>query len=203
MENPTINNVPGPENSSTELKQPKINPILKEILVFVIIIAVVVIPIRFFVIKPFIVSGESMEPNFHESNYLIVDQISYNFLEPQRGEIVIFRLPENKKKHLIKRIIATPGETIRISGSDVFIKEAGSENFVQIDESYLNSDFESFVKELHLGEDEFFVMGDNRTNSTDSRIFGLIKKDYIVGRAWLRLLPITEIGIMPERHHFE
>jgi signal peptidase I len=180
------------------MKNEKNDWTFKEFVSFIILIFVVVLPIRFFVAQPFIVSGESMEPTFETGQYLIVDQLSYRFNEPQRGDVVIFRLPAEPSRFLIKRLIGLPGETVKIEGENVYIKESGEEEaeFVEI-----NNDFIEFPKEANinedLSEDEYFVLGDNRVVSLDSRYFGAIKEEFIVGRALIRLFPFSKIDWMP------
>lgn len=173
----------------------------KEFFSFAFLILIIVLPIRMFVAQPFVVSGASMEPVFHTGEYIIVDQLTYKiFHEPKRGDIVIFKV-ENPETHqvnkfLIKRIVGLPNEIIRINGHEISIKKPGEENFQVLEEDYINKPFQSFL-EVEIKEDEFFVLGDNRSNSIDSRYFGSIEKSSIIGRAFLRLLPITEIDYLP------
>lgn len=173
----------------------------KEFFSFAFLILIIVLPIRIFVAQPFVVSGASMEPVFHTGEYIIVDQLTYKiFHEPKRGDIVIFKV-ENPETHqvnkfLIKRIVGLPNEIIRINGHEISIKKPDEENFQVLEEDYINKPFQSFL-EVEIKEDEFFVLGDNRSNSIDSRYFGSIEKSSIIGRAFLRLLPITEIDYLP------
>ncbi len=175
----------------------KNNQNLKEFIFFVMATLLIVLPIRIFIAQPFIVSGASMIPSFTNGEYIIVDQISYKTLQsPQRGDIVIFKSPQDPSKFLIKRVIGLPNETIEILGEDIYIKKEG-EDFEKIEEDYLNVDFNAYVKNLKLENDEFFVLGDNRNNSIDSRYFGAVKENLIIGRAFLRLLPIRKINYLP------
>lgn len=175
----------------------KNNQNLKEFIFFVMATLLIVLPIRIFIAQPFIVSGASMIPSFTNGEYIIVDQISYKTLQsPQRGDIVIFKSPQDPSKFLIKRVIGLPNETIEILGEDIYIKKEG-EDFEKIEEDYLNVDFNAYVKNLKLENDEFFVLGDNRNNSIDSRYFGAVKENLIIGRAFLRLLPIKKINYLP------
>lgn len=170
---------------------------LKEFLSFAAITLLIVLPIRIFVAQPFIVSGASMEPYFHSGEYIIVDQISYKTLNnPSRGDVIIFRFPQDPSKFFIKRILGLPNETIKIAGKEIFVKKEGGE-FEKIKEDYLDADFNAFIEDFKLGDDEFFVLGDNRNNSIDSRYFGSVKKSAIIGRAFLRLFPISEIEYLP------
>lgn len=171
---------------------------LGEIFKFAIIALVIVVPFRMFVAQPFIVSGASMSPTFETGQYLIIDQLSYRLEEPQRGDVVIFRFPQDTSKFFIKRIIGLPGETVELRGTDVIIKAADGESQFLLDEPYvkeanLKNDFSS----IKLSQDEFFVMGDNRSASSDSRIWGPVPDNMIVGRAFVRLLPASLANLYP------
>lgn len=184
-------------NKEALLKKNNQNQSLREFVFFVMMTLLIVLPIRIFIAQPFIVSGASMNPSFADGEYIIVDQISYKTLQPlQRGDIIIFKSPQDPSKFLIKRIIGLPNEIIEILGEDIYIKKEG-EDFKKIEEDYLKVDFNAYVKSLKLENDEFFVLGDNRNNSIDSRYFGAVKKDLIIGRAFLRLLPIGKINYLP------
>ncbi len=163
---------------------------------FVLLIVFVVLPIRYFVAQPFIVSGASMDPTFADGQYIIVDQLTYKFNNATRGDVIIFRYAGDTSKFFIKRIIGLPGETVKIAGNEIFIKKVGATEFEKLDEQDITKDF-SFTAEWTLLPDELFVMGDNRKNSLDSRYFGPIKKDTIIGRAFVRLLPLTTIDYLP------
>jgi signal peptidase I len=159
----------------------------KEIFQTVILALLIVLPIRLFIFQPFIVKGQSMEPNFEDGDYLIIDEITYRFREPKRGEVVVFKNPMNEHQRFIKRIIGLPGETVEISDGKIFISN-GEKKVLQ--EPYLNFSFTAGDIRITLGKDEYFVLGDNRQFSLDSRRFGPIKKKEIVGRVLLRLWPI-------------
>ena len=162
-------------------------PVL-EILKFAIIALVIIVPIRLFVAQPFIVKGDSMVPTFENKDYLIVDQISYRFNEPRRGDVIIFRYPNNPSRFFIKRIIGLPGEEVIIEGGSVrIINEDHPTGFI-LNEPYIN-DALFGQQSTDIGEDEYFVMGDNRPASSDSRVWGPLHEDYIVGRALIRLFP--------------
>ncbi len=147
------------------------NPIV-EIIRFSIIALLIVIPIRMFVAQPFIVSGASMENTFHTGEYLIIDQVSYQLHDPERGDVIVFRYPKDPSKFFIKRIIGLPGETVTIEGAEVIIKNDTTPEGFALDEFYIKSmKNENFLTE-ELGPREYFVMGDNRDQSSDSRIWG-------------------------------
>lgn len=167
---------------------------LKELIRFTLTIVLIVVPIRLFVAKPFIVSGASMEPTFTDKEYLIVDELSYHFRAPERGEVIVFRPPQDKQKYYIKRIIGLPGETVRIKDNEVFISRNGLEQ--KILEPYITETFRADT-ELSLGAGEYFVLGDNRSVSHDSRSWGVLPEDLITGRAFVRLYPLDRIDWLP------
>ena len=148
--------------------------------------------VRYFLFKPFYVRGQSMEPNFYEKDYLIIDELSYRFREPQRGEVIVFHAPVGKDFYL-KRVVGLPGERVKIEGGRMIIYNQDNPQGVVVEEIYLDETTSGTVMET-IGPDEYFVLGDNRDESYDSRRFGPIKESSIVGRAWLRGWPITRIG---------
>ena len=170
------------------------NESVLEIVRFVVIVLIIVVPIRLYVGQPFIVSGESMVPTFANGEYLIVDELSYHFRDPVRGEVIIFRYPKDPSKFFIKRIIGLPGETVAIGGNIVSIK-SGDETII-LDEPYIESQ-QLQAQTLKLGVDEYFVMGDNRGASLDSRSWGVLEESLIQGRAFIRLLPINKLSYLP------
>lgn len=159
-----------------------------EVAKIVLIAFVLVVGLRMFVFQPFLVRGASMEPNFHNWDYLIVDEISYRFQDPERGEVIVFKFPNDPSQRYIKRIVGLPGETVTVRGGQVSIS-LGSED-IQLDESYLSSDTSGTV-ETTLGENEYFVMGDNRRYSSDSRVWGALREDFIIGRVFVRVFPLS------------
>ena len=169
---------------------------LWELVRFAILALLIVIPIRAFIAQPFIVRGDSMVPTFENDQYLIVDEISYRFSNPQRGYVIVFRYPKDQKKFFIKRIIGLPGETIRINGGVVIIKNSEFPDGFNLPEPYIKDKGNNEL-EFVLKEEEYFVMGDNRNASSDSRYWGSLPQKLIVGKAFLRLLPINNIDIMP------
>lgn len=166
-----------------------------EVVKFVAIALLIILPIRFWVAQPFIVSGSSMVPNFSNGDYLIIDEFSYHFINPQRGEVVILRFAN--EPYFIKRVVGLPGETVEIKDGRVFIYNNQQPEGFLLDESYLkNAPTYPNLRET-LAMDEYFVLGDNRLPSADSRVFGPAKKDNIIGRAFVRLWPIKNIGVWP------
>jgi len=167
-----------------------------EIVRFAVIAVVIVIPIRMFVAQPFIVSGSSMVPTFQDGQYLIVDELSYEIGNPKRDDVVIFRYPNDTKKFFIKRVIGLPNETVRLSGSEITIINGEHSEGFKLEQPYVENKSNN-ESEYVLKNDEYFVMGDNRTNSSDSRIWGPVPKKLMIGRAFLRLLPINKIDFLP------
>lgn len=170
-----------------------------EILKFASIALLIVLPIRFFVAQPYIVSGVSMEPNISFSDYLVVDKISYRFATPERGEVVVFRYPLDSSVIFVKRIIGLPGETVKIGEQGIAIVQHDREFF--LNEPYVASAFASStelkVDEVTLAADEYFVLGDNRAHSSDSREWGPLRERYLIGRAFARLFPLKSFSLFP------
>ena len=169
-----------------------------EILKIVFLALVIVVPIRYFLFQPFLVKGQSMEPTFQNSDYLIIDEISYRFGTPKRGEVIVFRFPQNPSQRFIKRIIGLPGETIEIKDGEVrLIKNDKAE--ILDESSYLPLSLKT-PGNLHITLDtnEYFVLGDNRRLSADSRSWGPLLREYIIGRVFLRAWPITALALIEE-----
>jgi len=183
-----------PLNESTPTKKTK-NLFINDTIKTLLIALVIVIPIRIFVAQPFIVSGTSMDPTFTNTDYLIVDQLSYRFNEPQRLDVVIFRYPKDPKRFFIKRIVGLPGETVTINAGAVTIDSPELGPF-DLEEPYVTH-VKIDSNNLTLGEDEYYVLGDNRASSLDSRVWGALEKDYILGKAYLRLFPTSKITLNP------
>lgn len=167
-----------------------------ELVRFAILAILIVLPIRIFIAQPFIVSGASMYPTFHDSEYLIIDEISYILGEPKRNDVVVFKYPKDTKKFFIKRIIGLPGETVDVNGEEVTITNKENKEGFKLDQSYVENKSNT-TGHYVLEDDEYFVMGDNRSASSDSRYWGPVKKNLLVGRALVRLLPISKIDFMP------
>lgn len=175
-----------------------------DFLKIVAIALVIIVPVRYFIFQPFVVFGSSMEPNFHNGQYLIIDELSYRFSNPSRGQTIVLKYPNDPKQYFIKRIIALPGETIQIENGRVTIYNAENTNGITLDESYLPSQGLTYAhdvsvvagsKTLTLKEGEYFVMGDNRFASSDSRDWGPLERSEIVGKVFLRLLPVKDLEV--------
>lgn len=175
-----------------------------EIINFALIALIIVLPVRLFIAQPFIVSGASMETTFSSGQYLIVDQISYRFEEPERGDVIVFRYPKDPSKFFIKRIIGMPGDTIDIKGNIVTITNTTHPTGVILKEdAYVRDMAPNTTLTEVLGDEEYFVMGDNRNASSDSRMWGVLKRDKIVGRALVRLYPLTKAELSPGAYDIE
>lgn len=172
----------------------KLFSLILEIAKIIILAALIVIPIRYFLFQPFFVRGQSMDPNFENGDYLIIDEISYRFRSPQRGEVIVFKSPQSPSQRFIKRIVGLPGEIVEIKEGRVMVHLDGQRQV--LDESYylpFGLETPGEVK-VSLGEDEYFVLGDNRTFSLDSRRFGSLAEDKIIGRVVLRAWPFVALA---------
>lgn len=165
-----------------------------EVAEVVLIALVTVFVIRTFIVQPFLVSGASMSPNFQNGNYLLIDEVTYVFRQPERGEVVVFRYTGDKSSFFIKRVIGLPGEKIVVKDGKVTVTEAGEAGKTfTLPESYLPLQTKTAGDvTTTLADDEYFVMGDNRSNSFDSRNWGPLHKKDIVGIVRLRLYPFSE-----------
>lgn len=163
----------------------------------VVISLIIIIPVRYFIVQPFFVNGASMEPNFFDHEYLIVDEISYRLSTIERGDIVVFRYPRDPSQFFIKRVIGLPGETVSIRQGSVTVVNEEHDQGITLDETAYLSETVSTRGDLtvQLGEDEYYVLGDNRGASLDSRNFGPINDSHIVGRAWLRGWPVDRFTV--------
>lgn len=156
----------------------------------VAIAVVAVFLVRTFLAQPFLVSGSSMEPNFNNGNYLLVDELTYHLRAPERGEVIVFHYPKDTSVYFIKRIIGLPGETVSITGGVVTVTDKGQKEVLK--EPYIADPgtFSDFTETL--GPGQYFVMGDNRNASFDSRSWGPVPASDIVGLVRLRLWPLNE-----------
>lgn len=169
---------------------------LKEIAIFLVLAVVIVLPIRLFVAQPFVVEGESMYPTFDSGDYLIVDELTYHFSDPKRGDVIVFRFPGNESVFYIKRVIGLPGETVSITEGEVTITKPDGST-LELEEPYVVAEDATYTESTLVGPGEYYVMGDNRPRSSDSRVWGLLPEHEIMGRAFLQLLPATEIDLFP------
>lgn len=193
---------------------------LWEIVKILLLAFAIIIPIRVFLFQPFFVQGSSMEPNFEDGQYLIIGELGYKKTEVgidgkhlfsvdpskelHRQEVAVFHPPStaNSDQFFIKRVIGLPGETVEIRNGRVFISNAvRPEGFLLDEKAYLDPSVPTFWQgsdtafSVHLGDDEYFVMGDNRLYSRDSRVFGPVQKDKVIGKVMLRAWPLGEAKI--------
>ncbi|HJN84783.1 MAG TPA: signal peptidase I [Patescibacteria group bacterium] len=173
-----------------------------EIVQIVVIAAAIIIPIRFFLVQPFYVRGASMEPSYYDREYLLIDEISYRFAEPHRGDVIVFRYPRDTSEFFIKRIVGLPGDTVDVKGGEVIVTNEENAAGVILEEEYTDHIVTTNDTHVKLNPDEYFLLGDNRSASLDSRSFGPVKKEYIVGKVWLRGLPVSEFSMF-ERPVYE
>ena len=173
----------------------------------VIIALAIILPVRYFIFQPYIISGSSMEPNYSNGQYMIIDRLSYRLREPQRGEVMVVHYPKDPKQDFIKRVIGLPGEKLEIDNGAVKIYNEENPQGITLDESYLptkgltfphNTAIVGGKKTIQLKPDEYFMMGDNRLASSDSRDWGPLNKKYIVGKVFLRALPLTEFSVFKQ-----
>lgn len=151
----------------------------------------IVLPIRAFIVQPFIVRGPSMEPTYHENEYLIVNEIGYTFSDPKQFDVIVFRFPKRPSQFFIKRIIGVPGQEVIIKQGKVFVD--GQE----IAEPYLpEGTLTAQDTIIKLDKEEYFVLGDNRAQSSDSRLWGVLPRNHIVGKVWVRVYPFDQAGIL-------
>ncbi len=184
------------ENQKTVKKFSDKKKDILDFIKYIVIAILIVIPVRMFIAQPFIVSGESMFSTFLDGDYLIIDEISYHLGQPHRGDVVVFKYPLDPTRFFIKRIIGLPNEDITIKdGVITIINKENPDGFV-LDEPYLKQDFKDNF-DFKTGDKEYFAMGDNRARSSDSRSWGVLPEDLIIGRAFVRLLPLNSISYLP------
>ena len=177
--------------------------IIYEIIKTVALILLIFFIVRYFLIQPFIVDGNSMEPNFHNKDYLMVDKISYRFKQPQRGDVIIFH-PPNSSIYYIKRIIGLPGDKVMIENDNIFIYNKQNPEGVELKEPYLADNTKTMNNITQtLQENEYYVLGDNRENSSDSREFGPITKSRFAGKAFLIVFPTSDFGAIKHQQYID
>lgn len=170
-----------------------------DIIKFLAPIVVIVFVVRTYIAQPFIVDGESMSPNFHTGHYLIIDELSYRFHAPKRGDVVVLRYPLDTSRFFLKRIVGVPGDHIVIKNGKVYITNDANPSGYVLNEPYQSqATFPAGqFKDVILEQDEYFAMGDNRAGSSDSRAWGILPRKDIIGHALFRLFPVKDMGITP------
>jgi len=165
-----------------------------EVVKIVVLALAIVIPIRYFLFQPFVIQGSSMEPNFHEADYLIVNELSYRFRQPERGEVVVFKYPLDTTKRFIKRIVGLPGETVEIRGGNVIVTGTDGKA-ATLSENYIPSNLKApDMPAYKLSDGQYFVLGDNRPYSSDSQDWGELPQRDIIGKVEFRLWPLTDLS---------
>lgn len=185
-----LNNLSAESNPARDFLEFIVDLIKTGAVVFVIAFA-----LRYFVVQPYIVDGESMLPNFHNREYLLAEKVSYSIDKPQAGDVIIFQYPKNPSLNYIKRIIGLPGDTVKIADNKITIVNAKHPSGAILTEDYIPKDFLTETPtngpyEITLKESEYFVLGDNRKHSSDSREWGPLPESNILGRAWVTLIPL-------------
>jgi signal peptidase I len=190
-------NPDAPKNPQAQ--QPKKEHFIWDLVKFTVGALIIVIVIRTFVAQPFIVSGLSMYPTFDNANYLVIDELSYHFIAPARGDVLVFRYPNDPSIFYIKRIIGLPGETlVSLNGIITVYSNGSSTTGTTLNEPYIESDHESFDSwSVTLGPTQYWMMGDNRNESSDSRVWGPLDRSFFIGRPVLRLFPLNTISLFP------
>jgi signal peptidase I len=184
---------PGPTIDESRWDSAKL--VAREVVETVVLALLIFLLIRV-VLQNFRIEGYSMEPNLHQGQYLIVNKAVYKWLHPpQRGDIVVFEYPRAPDRDFIKRVIGLPGETVEVRGGSVYI------DGIPLDEPYLPQRTNGSVAPRNLGDNEFFVLGDNRDNSSDSRSWGPLPQDNVIGKAWISYWPPRFWGSIPEPNY--
>ena len=162
----------------------------KDWVISIVVAVVLAFFIRQFIVELYIVDGPSMRPTLQSQERLVVNKFIYRFRAPEKGEVLVFRYPRDPSRDFIKRVIATPGDTIEIRGGHVFVNDQ------LLNEPYILDTTRSEYPKATVPEGTIFVMGDNRNRSTDSRTesIGCVDTRYIIGKAWLRILPFGRFG---------
>ena len=178
-------------SSAPATNQARRSHVLREIVETVLLTAAIFLVVNAATGR-FRIEGDSMEPNLHNGEYVLIDKVSYLLHPPERGDVVVFTPPNNERDY-IKRVIGLPGDTVEIKGGQVYV------NGVVLDEPYLKNLIHTDMPARAVEKGRYFVMGDNRNNSSDSRAFGTITPQSIVGRAWLVYWPPSDWSTVP--HH--
>lgn len=170
---------------------------LWELVKILVIAIIIIVPIRLFVAEPFIVSGSSMVPTFHDREYLVINKIGYYLGKPDRGDVIVLKYPKNTKEYFIKRIIGLPGDTIKIDKGSIYISNQQYPNGRALEEKYLPTGLVTYgsPEPVTLKSGEYFVLGDNRGASSDSRFWGILPENDIVGKAFIRVLPLSKFTV--------
>jgi signal peptidase I len=190
----------GASEENDEAARPSMGGFLTDLVKVIVIAVIAMLLFRYFIAEPFIVSGDSMVPTYHNHEYLVINKLGYRINKPERGEVIVFRFPQNTKEFFIKRIIGLPGEKVKVDGGHVVIYNTEHPEGKTLDEPYLPSQNITFgdSKIITLGSDEYFVLGDNRLQSSDSRLWGILPANDIVGKVFVRVFPPQEFKLITD-----
>ena len=168
----------------------------------IVVVMAIMVMVYLFVMSPQEIKGASMEPSFIDGEYILTNKILYKIKDPKRGDVVIFKSPGNPDIDYIKRIIGLPGDTVMLRNDTMYV------NGTEVEEPYLSPGITIFGgsyldenQEIVVPEGEYFVMGDNRPHSADSREFGTIPKEDFIGKAILRYWPFSKLGVVPQPNY--
>jgi signal peptidase I len=170
----------------------------------VVIAIAIFFAVYLFLLQPHQVRGESMEPTFQDAQYILTDKFSYRLHAPERGDVVVFKSPQNQSIDFIKRIVGLPGEKVKLVDGKVIVISDKYSAGLTLNETYTNGAPTRPGSQLKEGEEfvvppnSYFVFGDNRNHSSDSREFGAVGRDLIIGRAWLRYWPLSNLSFIPQ-----
>lgn len=183
------------DNSKSPIKS--LGSFVWELVQVLVLALVIIVPVRFFVAEPFIVSGHSMDPTFNDKQYLIINKLTYLYDSPKRGEVIVLKNPHNDKEFFIKRIVGLPGDMVYFENGKVFIKNSQNPQGQALNEFYLPKNLITTGSPavIALKSKEYFVLGDNRPASNDSRSWGVLPESDIVGKVFIRVLPLSEFKV--------
>ena len=174
-----------------------------ELFILTLAALIIISALHWFVLEPFVVSGDSMVPSFSSGQYLVIDEVTYYFHKPQRGDVIVFRYPLDPSQFFIKRLIGIPGDTVTIAHGVVSVRPKGSDTAYPITEPYVAAaNRKDETSTITLSDDEYFVLGDNRNASFDSRTWGPVPGRYIIGQPVLRIFPLQTFTLFPGAYHF-
>ena len=181
----------------------KLTSFVLELLQVVVFAISIFLFVYLLILQPHKIKGASMEPNFHDGEYLLTDKVSYRLGKPKRGDVVVFRAPPNYKDEFIKRVIGLPGEEVKVQEEKMYV------NGRELEEAYLPKDTKIVAgrytpegQTITVPQDSYFVLGDNRDHSLDSRNIGPVERQYITGRAWFVYWPVSEVGTVQAPVYF-
>ena len=179
---------------TSRILRPRIGRILRIAVIYTVFAFLIVIPVRYFVAQPFLISGTSMEPSFNVGDYVVIDRLSYHLDQPQRGDIIVFHYPLDPSIYFVKRIIGLPGDIVELDGATISVHSEGDTTKHILPEPYLVfAHKDNKPSSITLASDEYFVLGDNRDVSADSREWGPLQRKFIVGRVFARLWPMLSV----------